>query len=132
MMLFIPDVGDQIKLDADWQFKLQCEHRNISLLDAFEIPEDQRDYANRWGNAQPKFFDMMLPAGTVLKIDRVYIRKGLQDYSSITFLVVSSPFRAAATKKNGGTSNKSARFWVKLAETRNIQIADREVKTNES
>jgi len=58
----------------------------------------------------------------VLKVDRVYIRKGMEDFSSITFVVVSSPDKRLIKKKDGGLAPKAVRFWVKLQETRSIEI----------
>lgn len=42
-----------------------------------------------------------LEAGTELKVDRVYIRKGAKDFSSLSFFIKNGPY-------------KSSRFWAKL------------------
>lgn len=133
MKLFIPDVGEELTLVDDWRFVTICEYRNESLFNAFEVPAELRyqksvrfhggahDGYDRYrplGDGVP----FVMPAGTVLKVDRVYIRKGISDYSSLTFLVSQSPDKRLLTKKNGGTAPKAVRFWVKLAETRNIEI----------
>lgn len=58
-----------------------------------------------------------LPAGTELQVDRIYIRKGLKDFSSITFYVVSSP------KPELNASKKSKRrFWAKLSDCNRMEI----------
>lgn len=49
-----------------------------------------------------------LPKDTKLKIDRVYIRKGASDFSSVSF----------TTKIN----NKKVRFWAKLKDVNNIEF----------
>jgi len=132
--LFIPDVGEELKLVDDWRFTTICEYRNESLFDAFDVPTEERysrfgddDHWKRAGfdryNPRPASF--VLPAGTILKVDRVYIRKGISDYSSLTFLVSQSPEKRVLTKKHGGSAPKAVRFWVKLAETRNIEIEER-------
>ena len=54
---------------------------------------------------------------TVLKVDRIYIRKGISEYSSITFYVWSKPGPVAAN-----ASKKKSRFWAKLADCNNIQF----------
>ena len=67
------------------------------------------------------FIQVTLPKGTELIVDRIYIRKGASDYSSITFRTTSlgsanvpnSSYRKSKTKK-------SLRFWVKLQECNTI------------
>lgn len=52
-----------------------------------------------------------IPAGCVIHIDRIYIRKGASGYSSITFRVEGMQ----------NMPKKSYRFWVKLLDTRSIK-----------
>lgn len=52
-----------------------------------------------------KLTPFSIPKGTELIINRVYIRKGLREFSSITFSVKSSPLKEL---------NKVIRFWTKL------------------
>jgi len=49
-----------------------------------------------------------LPAGTELIVDRIYIRKGKSDYSSITF--------------RAKIGEKSQRFWAKLDDCNRIEF----------
>lgn len=56
-----------------------------------------------------------LPKGTVLKIDRIYIRKGSSDYSSITFY--AKDMLKPNTKKK-----YSPRFWAKLSDCNQIEF----------
>ena len=64
-----------------------------------------------------------LKKGTILKIDRLYIRKGVGDYSSITFYaknvgeVQVTPRWGDKTKKKKA---KALRFWAKLDECNKI------------
>ena len=60
---------------------------------------------------------MTLLAGTVLKVDRIYIRKGSAEYSSITFFVSESPMPELSSKKG-----PKRRFWVKLQDANNIEF----------
>ncbi len=125
MKLFIPEIGDQLHLSKDWWFETVCEHRNISLFDAFDIPQEKRTdkiKVNTYYRYVPKLGDFLIPAGTVLKVDRVYIRKGMEDFSSITFVIVSAPDKRSVKKKDGGEALKAVRFWVRLQETRNIEF----------
>ena len=131
MRLYVPEIGDELKLATDWRFKTVAEYRNSVLFDVFDVPEEARhpkfeaddpygrDDFNRWKYLDVEF---LLPAGTVLKLDRVYIRKGAGDYSSLTFYIIDSPDKRVVTKKKGGTAPKAVRFWVNLPETRNIEF----------
>lgn len=53
--------------------------------------------------------EVEFPIDTILKVDRIYIRKGkdMKNFSSLTFYVKSGP-------------SKGARFWVKLNEVNQI------------
>ncbi len=70
----IPSIGDQLILDKDWTFTLWNEYRNETL------------WALQDGKSKDKHMRVTLPKGTELRVDRIYIRKGIKDYDSITFL----------------------------------------------
>ena len=63
-----------------------------------------------------------IPKGSVLKIDRIYIRKGAKDFSSVTFYWKNVP--SVKTKQPFWSSMKhrksAVRFWTKLADVNNI------------
>jgi len=80
MQFYIPEISDEIRLLADWQFDLYNEERNTSLNKFLNIGF----LAPSWGRTDPPV-PVVIPAGTILVIDRVYIRKGQSDFSSITF-----------------------------------------------
>ena len=66
-------------------------------------------------NAEDKpFVRVTLPKGTQLKIDRIYIRRGSESFSSVTF---------RTTKICPDVRFKSKRFWAKLQEVNQI-VAD--------
>ena len=57
-----------------------------------------------------------LPKGTVLQVDRIYIRKGLDGFDSVSFRIAK-----------GNTihpQGKALRFWAKLHDVNRIEIAD--------
>lgn len=56
---------------------------------------------------------VVLPAGSCLKLDRVYIRKGASDFSSLSFFLTSHP---------DYQFKKSPRFWAKLADCNQIEF----------
>ncbi len=102
--LQIPTLGSNVLLTGDWEFALHNEARNRTLMDHFAIqyPKGywpQYEHFNRGGSTQ-----VTLPAGTKLVIDRIYIRRGNDDFDSITFRIVEL----------NGKPVKKLRFWVKL------------------
>jgi hypothetical protein len=120
MKLYIPSVGDSILLTSDWQFDLYNEDRNHSLMELFN---DKRLIANRWGSrVDMDSIPCTIPSGSVLKVDRIYIRKGQGDFDSITFFWVGNSVPAKVVHETDWSgapvtrrvSKKQIRFWVKL------------------
>jgi hypothetical protein len=109
MKLYVPEIGDRLKLTKDWEFKLYYERRNSPLLKHF-------GFEFTWTRDYNKNESVILPIGTILKVDRIYIRNGAQDYSSISFY-------AEGIKGNGGLDKpKNSRFWAKLLDCNNIEF----------
>lgn len=123
MKLYIPEIGDSIKLLSPWTFDLYNEDRNSSLM---EVTKDPRKVI--WtGHKDFGALPCTIPAGTVLKIDRIYIRKGVKDYSSITFLWkgMSTESRIEKYLWDGSeykVPRKPVRFWARLADVNNIEF----------
>lgn len=103
MKLYVPEIGDQICLTNDWTFDLYEEYRNESLFKKMDPT-----VKCRYGYTENKK-PVTIPKGTLLKIDRIYIRKGISEYSSLTFYVGSGEW-------------KGARFWAKLSDVNNIEF----------
>ena len=125
MKLYIPEIGDSIKLTADWTFDLYDEYRNDTLKEVMGItfPEIQSSFQQ----SAP----CTLPAGAVLKIDRIYIRKGVSEYSSVTFLWKGKSTEPRIETYGPGYGRagsqykiprKPVRFWAKLADVNNIEF----------
>ena len=123
MKLYIPEIGDSIKLTADWTFDLYNEDRNGSLM---EFIKDPRQVIGSWhekyGSVQST-----IPAGEILKVDRIYIRKGIKDYSSITFLWKGKSTEPRTERYAWDGSEykiprRPVRFWAKLADVNNIEF----------
>ena len=160
MKLYIPEIGDSLRLMEDWSFKLCNESRNSAIWDAFktvhkdmdehikqihekiaadrkaeeeQIRKDNpgaiaiwyyslsRDY---YGEAASAGYQVTLKKDTVLKVDRIYIRKGADDYSSVTFNIAESPEKFLTLAKDGGTLPKGTkrRFWAKLQDVNTIEF----------
>jgi hypothetical protein len=70
-----------------------------------------------------------LPAGTILKVDRIYIRKGQGDYSSITFFAEGLgetivPASGQVSARQYDAKKKKLRFWAKLSDVNTMTIVN--------
>lgn len=101
--MLVAPLGTVLRLTKDWTFTLKHEHRNAALHKAFKTPP--RD----WGSKEPDPV-VTLPAGSVLKLDRIYVRKGVSDYDSLTF------YLKAAHK-----GDMYGRFFVSLTDCNNME-----------
>lgn len=81
----IPEIGDQVTLKADWSFDLHNESRNKSLIKRKNIHFPKMMYPNKG------IIDFTIPFATILRVDRIFIRKNMTDYSSLTFYIMDSP-----------------------------------------
>jgi hypothetical protein len=118
--LIVPDIGTVLRLAEDWTFDLYEEYRNKSMMNAVGLSYQSRYHPDGMPNWQ-----VTLKAGAMLSVDRVYLRKGAGDYSSLTFFVRSKPeatavrdgkeYKLAGKFRMPGVSG-AVRFWVKLAD----------------
>lgn len=104
--LFIPQVGNQLTLISNWNCKVFNEYRNEKVFKGLNIDLSQL--------TRDTNIDITFPKGTVLRVDRLYVRAPASSFDSITFSVVSSPIKSL---------NKS-RFWVKLSEANQIEFEE--------
>lgn len=117
MNLYVPEIGDCLKLTADWTFGLHHDYRNRPLAEHFNL---------RIGRYDDPPLSVTIPAGTVLKVDRIYIRKGNQEFSSITF------YSIGIGQGSGGFGRpKSARFFAKLSDCNKIEFEIQSLKNSE-
>lgn len=121
MQLFIPEIGTRIRLTDDWTFDLHREHRNAgaSFLAGWDPP---KGYSFSWAydEGEPKVAKVTIPKGCILTVDRIYIRKGASDFSSVTFFLRKSKDKAENPFGQG------CRFWAKLADVNNIKFDEAE------
>jgi hypothetical protein len=112
--VMIPTVGQVLTLAENWTFTLHAEYRNFkfsevigqSWISNWYAPPGERDREAR---------TVVLPAGTILKVARVYIRgtsHNARSFDSLTFTLVKVP-----EKKWKG------RFWAKLADVNRMVCA---------
>lgn len=67
-------------------------------------------------------FDVTIEAGQKLKIDRIYIRKGISDYSSVTFYATGLGKVLHKNRWSDKAKNKAIRFWAKLSDVNKIEF----------
>jgi hypothetical protein len=160
MKLYVPEIGDHLRLTSDWTFNLHEEYRNKSLWDLYDcdndpevaaqkaesedvlqemnairdkwrwpgsfnwhynnnVPRDPADVerlevlTGRFNEIRDSASIVTIPAGSVLSIDRIFIRKGMDDWSSLTFYLKEHPDHIF---------KKKPRFWAKLADCNNIEF----------
>lgn len=160
---FIPTLGTRFLLSRDWDFNLFVERRNKSFIEElgyptpsythrlndlineiqnpiieqgpWEIPETENPHHIIYSGAVKKM--VRLPAGTVLSIDRIYIRQGSKEYNSVSFNLLYCPVASFCPRngfKNMG-GNKATiplikgdkgriRFWAKLEDVNKNLIFD--------
>lgn len=104
MKLWIPSIGDHLTLIADYDASIQVEQRNqrfltscIGGLKRYKIVGEQSLTRT-----------VRLLAGEVLRVERLYIRRGKPSFDSITFSIPLEKPRP--------------RFWVKLTNAREIDF----------
>lgn len=149
--MYVPTIGDEITLASAWTFGLYYEYRNEAMIN-FTFPGAQfvwRDMVLPSGEKPSygsKIADVELPLGAVLKVDRIYIRKGgpmMKEFDSVSFILQSIPKKELAIEQirdnyvqdgldNKGhvkwkiekkvTIRKKARFWAKLRDVNRIEF----------
>ena len=102
--LTVPHIGTRLTLTRGWVFTLHTERRNSDFAQRMGI----KDKDGHWRGDSAK---VSLPSGTVLVVDRIYIRQGAADFDSISFRL-----------KKGDHPDKKVwgRFWVKLGDANRI------------
>lgn len=105
MKLFVPEIGSKLKITSDWSFILYPESRNDKMFKAINKP---------WSYRSEERYIITIPKDTILGVDRVYIRKGVSDYSSVTFTIPKD--------KNKKNKYAGTRFWAKLSDVNKIEF----------
>jgi hypothetical protein len=105
--LFIPPLGTKIELAEPWSFELYVEYRNASLFETMGLK-----MPNRWASPDREAsVNVTLVPGTILTVDRIYIRKGAKSFDSVSFFM-----KAPEVKK-------AIRFWAKLVDVNRIMMS---------
>ena len=127
--LFIPALGTEVVLAEDWTFTLHKESRNSGFAEGLDIAERRvQVHAGSYQDngttetyryttkhtvwpAQAKSWEVTLAAGTVLRMERIYIKQNQGRFDSVTF-------------RDVGRSHRHGRFWVKLADANTAVLED--------
>lgn len=104
--IVIPTIGSRLVLTRPWAFMLHHEYRNMALMRSLGL-----EFAGGYDGVLPAS-EVILPVGTKLTVDRIYIRKGVGNFDSLTFILRKGDH--PSDKKIGG------RFWVKLGDVNRI------------
>jgi len=108
MLFFIPPLGTRFRLKQHFSFELVHEERNKSLWNLFAaFPYERHTYKNRGVTT-----NVQLSPGDTLIVDRIYVRKGYTEYSSVTF--------RGHVKVDG--VNHKVRFFVNLPDINGIEM----------
>lgn len=127
MKVFVPTIGSEMVLSKACPVTIHSEHRNSKFLSSLGIGMDQKYINKTYGNlfvenqslvdrykakVSLKEVSITIPAGTVLKVNRIYIRQGAEDFDSMTF------------QCDGNKDFPKGRFWLKLTDVNNFNIQD--------
>lgn len=123
MHLFVPDIGTVIRLTDYWGFRLYQEYRNAGIIELMGLFEGQ---SNRpWQERGPlPLAHLRLKPGAELTVDRIYVRQGAGEYSSLSFWVEKGAVIEELRNPRYDGSNtikKRTRFWVKLIDANRIK-----------
>jgi hypothetical protein len=130
--MMIPEIGTVLRLEEDWTFQLHSEYRNEKVI-ALVGKEFKEDWTwEREGRKAPGPWEVTIRKGALLTVDRLYVRKGADDYSSLTFILRQDgkPTLAFGGKeieckggfKHFGVSGV-ARFWAKLEDVNRMVVS---------
>lgn len=113
--LAIPAIRSKIRICEPWTFNLIDEYRNHRFWEKIlpGVPHEERWSYNRGKNSKL----VTLEPGTILTIDRIYIKKSSPNFNSISFFVETCPNLERSGSKKGKTHG---RFWARLSEVNKI------------
>jgi hypothetical protein len=113
---FVPDIGTRVRLVEDWTFRLYAESRNYDFFKKMKFKYSQQNW--RYDNPMEEV-DVTINAGSILKVNRIYIRQGVSAYSSLTFNLQ----KGAVVNGNADVFKKGGiRFWAKLSDVNKARV----------
>lgn len=117
--MLVPEIGTVLKLAKDWTFRLHYESRNNDLRKQLGLKEYTYDWRR---TKEPGPEEITIKTGAEMSVNRIYIRQGGKDYSSLTFyLSPKATVEHVATKTTVVTKGK-CRFWAKLGDVNKMVV----------
>lgn len=113
MKLFLPEIGNRLVLTKDWEFVLYWESRNAKLIEKMGF-KYEHIWSHKQNSHKKQNFLVTMPIGTVLSVDRIYIRKGNAGFSSVSFRIPK-----VENKKH---TFSGVRFWASLSDVNQIEF----------
>lgn len=113
MKLFIPTIGDVLSVTEPWPFTFHQGGINYRIFEElFELGEGRPkpaagDIIQAYRRLDSRQFDLLLRMGTLLKVDRVYIRQNRSNYDSLTFRILG---------------RTHCRFWAELKDVNHMRV----------
>lgn len=118
--LFVPDINTKLRLVLPWNFSIHREHRNEKFLQFVLQDPNFHGWSYRREAGAVNQWQIQMDAGSIIIVDRVYIRKGkgFEDFSSLTFRLQ----KGSTLVYNGVmmTAKGNHRFWAKLRDVNKI------------
>ena len=115
VQFFLPEIGTAIRLVSPWHLKLYNEYRNDKLI---ELTGAFTSGTNWYRGNNPQGKKIIIKEDAELTVDRIYIRKGAEEFSSLSFWLGAG----AKVIYDGKTftTKKKIRFWAKLVDVNKI------------
>lgn len=143
--LLIPEIGTILRLENDWTFDLHSERRNTGLINLIgETFKSDWDW-EQMGKKVPGPWKVTIRKGSLLTMDRLYVRKGAEKFSSLSFILRADgePTISFDGKDFSCKGKKNfqhfgitgvLRFWAKLADVNTLIVSAMEetIKVSES
>jgi len=104
-------------------YNKKCEEIRNNNPEYVKWHLDHAIWKNECNRIKKESLLVTIPKGSILGVDRIYIRKGAKDFSSITFYAKGLPTVTIKEKWSKNTKQKKAlRFWAKLSECNEINF----------
>jgi hypothetical protein len=130
--MLMPEIGTILRIETDWTFDLHNEHRNMTLVELIGKEYKDNYYWERDGKKAPGPWQVTICKGALLTVDRLYVRKGDDDFSSLTFVLRADGKPTVSCDgtcrdcssgfKQFGVS-RMIRFWAKLADVNKMVVS---------
>jgi hypothetical protein len=126
-----PQPKDGFSFTSQYQrwddYNKECRKAEQNNPEYVQYQKDYTEWLHQVNKNGKELLVVTIPAGTILKIDRIYIRKGVKDYSSLTFfaknLGTTEVINARRSYRGSTKTKKTAlRFWAKLNECNKIKF----------